>query len=234
MFHVLNRGVGRMKIFLKDQDYVAFEELVAETLRLYPMADPLGYCLMPNSLALPSFLWLRARWRLVRLLAATHQYPIRNVGSEPTTGSASGHLYQGRFKSFPPVGKAGRSFLFRRSLRGAKLRRGRTSSSWRRVGDGGVCGGESTMPAPRSWYLGRSPSQRSGAGQPTADGGRIGGDPSVCAAGMSIGRRGMGGADSESSGVGSNASPARSSAKRPGYLTSRCVLSPNYAPDTFF
>ncbi len=32
MFHVLNRGVGRMRLFLKDADFEAFERIVAKTL----------------------------------------------------------------------------------------------------------------------------------------------------------------------------------------------------------
>jgi putative transposase len=47
VFHALNRGVGRMKIFSTQRDYEAFEEAVEETLRLYPMRI-LAYCLMPN------------------------------------------------------------------------------------------------------------------------------------------------------------------------------------------
>jgi hypothetical protein len=29
VFHVLNRGVGRMRLFLKDADYAAFERYLA-------------------------------------------------------------------------------------------------------------------------------------------------------------------------------------------------------------
>jgi len=47
VFHALNRGVGRMKIFSTERDYAAFEEIVEETGRLYPMRI-LAYCLMPN------------------------------------------------------------------------------------------------------------------------------------------------------------------------------------------
>ena len=32
VYHVLNRGVGKQKLFLKDEDYLAFERVVAETL----------------------------------------------------------------------------------------------------------------------------------------------------------------------------------------------------------
>ena len=37
MFHVLNRGVGRKTLFEKDQDFLAFERVVEETLRTCPM-----------------------------------------------------------------------------------------------------------------------------------------------------------------------------------------------------
>lgn len=47
VFHVLNRGVGRMRLFDKDGDYAAFERVLEETLNVQPMR--LGaYCLMPN------------------------------------------------------------------------------------------------------------------------------------------------------------------------------------------
>ena len=47
VFHALNRGVVRMRIFSTERDYAAFEETVEETRRLYPMRI-LAYCLMPN------------------------------------------------------------------------------------------------------------------------------------------------------------------------------------------
>lgn len=43
VFHALNRGVGRMKIFSTERDYLAFEETVEETLEFYPMRI-LSYC----------------------------------------------------------------------------------------------------------------------------------------------------------------------------------------------
>ena len=53
VFHALNRGVGRMRIFSSDRDYLAFEELVEETLHLYPMRV-LAHCLMVSSEAVRS------------------------------------------------------------------------------------------------------------------------------------------------------------------------------------
>ena len=97
VFHALNRGVGRMRIFSNDRDYLAFEELIEETLRLYPMRV-LAHCLLPNH-------WHFVLWpendgdlsAFLQRLTNTHtqrwQRAKRKVGY--------GHLYQGRFKSFP-------------------------------------------------------------------------------------------------------------------------------------
>ena len=37
VFHVLNRGVGRMRMFDDEDDYAAFECVLAETLEIQPM-----------------------------------------------------------------------------------------------------------------------------------------------------------------------------------------------------
>jgi putative transposase len=47
LFHVLNRGVGRMRLFHKDDDYLAFENILEEVLAVQPMRI-CSYCLMPN------------------------------------------------------------------------------------------------------------------------------------------------------------------------------------------
>jgi len=47
VFHVLNRGVGRRTLFDKDQDYLAFKRVHAETLERRPMRV-CAYCLLPN------------------------------------------------------------------------------------------------------------------------------------------------------------------------------------------
>ena len=47
LFHSLNRGVERMRIFATERDYAPFEETIEETLRRYPMRI-LPYWLMPN------------------------------------------------------------------------------------------------------------------------------------------------------------------------------------------
>ena len=97
IYHVLNRGNRRAILFHKVADYEAFERILQEALervelRLY------SYCLMPN------------HWHLVlspqkdgemgrfgQWLCLTHTQ--RHHAHYQTTGE--GHLYQGRFKSFP-------------------------------------------------------------------------------------------------------------------------------------
>jgi putative transposase len=100
LFHVLNRGVGRMRLFLKDGDYQAFERILAKTLDTRPMRI-VAYTLMPNHWHL--VLWPQRDGQLadfMQKLTITHarnwQENRRRVGF--------GHLYQGRYKSFPIQG----------------------------------------------------------------------------------------------------------------------------------
>ncbi len=97
IFHVLNRGVGRMRLFLSDDDFEAFERIIAKTLETCPMRI-VSYCLMPNHWHL--VLWPQSDGDLgsfLQKLTITHvrnwQVHRRRVGY--------GHLYQGRYKSFP-------------------------------------------------------------------------------------------------------------------------------------
>jgi hypothetical protein len=47
VFHVLNRGVGRRVLFTKDEEFLAFERVVEESLRTRRMRL-YAYCLLPN------------------------------------------------------------------------------------------------------------------------------------------------------------------------------------------
>ena len=47
MYHVINRGVGRQQLFFHDEDFEAFERIIAETLEKRAMRF-LAYCLVPN------------------------------------------------------------------------------------------------------------------------------------------------------------------------------------------
>ena len=97
VFHVLNRAVARLTIFEKPEDYAAFMRVVEETREIVPL--PIyARVAMPN------------HWHFVvrpetsdqvseffRRLTVMHT--MRWHAHYKTGGT--GHLYQGRFKSFP-------------------------------------------------------------------------------------------------------------------------------------
>jgi len=97
IYHVLNRGNGRQRLFHKDGDFLAFEQVLGEGLKRYPV-ELLTYCLMPNHWHLV----LRpgtnqALGKLMGWVGVTH---VRRHHQHYQT-RGGGHLYQGRFKSFP-------------------------------------------------------------------------------------------------------------------------------------
>ena len=97
MYHVLNRAVARLALFDKPADYDAFERVLAEAMQKYP-TRLLGYCVMPNHWHL--VLWPREEGELTSFVRwLTHTHVMRWHAHYQTSGS--GHLYQGRFKSFP-------------------------------------------------------------------------------------------------------------------------------------
>lgn len=96
-YHVLNRAVARLAMFEQPADYDAFERVMLEAHARTPLAI-LGYAIMSNHwhfVVLPNrddqitefFRWL------------THTHTMRWHAHHRTVGT--GHLYQGRFKSFP-------------------------------------------------------------------------------------------------------------------------------------
>jgi putative transposase len=157
LFHVLNRGVGRMRLFLKDADFEAFERILERTLETRPMRI-LAYSLMSNH-------WHMVLWpehdgdlgAFMQKLTITHarnwQVYRRRVGY--------GHLYQGRYKSFPIEGDEHFyqvvRYVERNALRANLVRRAeawRYSSLWRRMhGDAASRKllSDWPLPRPRSW-----------------------------------------------------------------------------------
>jgi len=97
IYHALNRGNARAPIFHKPEDFDAFEEILAEGLERYDCRI-LAYELMPS------------HWHfvlqptedggmseLLRWVSLTHTMRLHaHYGT-----SGQGHIYQGRFKSFP-------------------------------------------------------------------------------------------------------------------------------------
>lgn len=97
LFHVLNRGVGRMEIFRDEADFDAFGRVVEETLRVAPIRI-CAYCWMPNHWHF--VLWPQRDGDLSGFMQRmTNMHTQRWQRAKQRVGS--GHLYQGRFKSFP-------------------------------------------------------------------------------------------------------------------------------------
>ena len=97
VYHVMNRANGRLRIFRKRGDFEAFERVLVEGLERTP-CRLLGYCVMSNHwhLLLRPYedgdLSEFMRWVTVTHVRRWHT-------SHGTVGI--GHVYQGRFKSFP-------------------------------------------------------------------------------------------------------------------------------------
>ena len=96
VYHVLNRGNGRQLLFHKPADYDAFLELLADVKKAVPGVAVLGYCLMPNHWHL--VLLPRRDGELSRFVQRLGTAHVRRHHAHYGGG---GHLYQGRFKSFP-------------------------------------------------------------------------------------------------------------------------------------
>ena len=97
VFHVLNRGVRRLRLFDQPGDYRAFLKVFREAQARVPMRC-LAYCLMPNHFHF--VLWPPADGALSDFMAwLTTTHSKRWHAWRETAGT--GHVYQGRFKAFP-------------------------------------------------------------------------------------------------------------------------------------
>jgi putative transposase len=97
IYHVLNRANGRQVMFDTPQDYQTWENVLLEA-REYVPVRILAYCVMPNHWHL--VLFPRHDGDLSRFMAwLTLTHTQRWHSQHQSVGS--GHLYQGRFKSFP-------------------------------------------------------------------------------------------------------------------------------------
>jgi putative transposase len=131
VYHVLNRANARSELFHKPEDYSAFERVMISAMQRTPIRL-LAYRLMPN------------HWHMVllpmkdgemtgflRSFTITHSQCLH--AHRHTTGY--GHIYQGRFKSFPIEQDESLLNLLwyveRNALRA-------TSSSGHRIGGGAV------------------------------------------------------------------------------------------------
>ncbi len=98
-YHVLNRANGRLRLFRKEADFAAFEQIIAQAHDRVPLRI-LAYVVMGNHWHF--VVWPR-RGRedevagFFRWLSITHAQ--RWHAAHGTSGM--GHVYQGRYKSFP-------------------------------------------------------------------------------------------------------------------------------------
>ena len=125
-----------MRLFLKDGDFEAFERTIAKTLLTRPMRI-LSYCLMSNHWHM--LLWPRHDGELSAILQKLTNTHVRNW-QENRRRVGFGHLYQGRYKSFPAEGDEHfyqvARYVERNALRANFVRRAQDwqwSSLWRRL-----------------------------------------------------------------------------------------------------
>ncbi len=125
-----------MELFGKEADYRAFEELLRETLDSCPMRI-CAYCLMPNHWHL--LLWPEHDGDLPAFMQRLTTKHVRRWRSH--RGSVGdGHVYQGRYKSFPVESEDYfyhvARYVERNALRAGMAARAedwKWSSLWRRV-----------------------------------------------------------------------------------------------------
>ncbi len=114
VFHVLNRGAGRRVLFTKDEDFLAFERVVEETLRARRMRL-CAYCFDVQPLAFRRL--ARAGWRSSRVPAASDQHTRETVEGASSRDRVRPSLSRA-LQVFP--GGNRRLLLPGRSLRGAE------------------------------------------------------------------------------------------------------------------
>jgi putative transposase len=157
VFHVLNRAIARVAMFEKDQDFNAFQRILCETLQQRPMRV-CAYCILPNHWHL--LLWPEKDGDLAAFMQRLTIAHVRNW-QEHRRLTGTGHLYQGRYKSFPVAEDEHfltvARYVERNALRAGLVSRAeqwRWGSLWRRCGGGGehaVTLAAWPMPVPANW-----------------------------------------------------------------------------------
>jgi putative transposase len=91
----LNRGNGRQEVFHDEADYAGFIDLIGQACAHTPMRV-LAWCLMPNHFHM--VLWPNADGELAKWMQWLMTSHVRRHHSRY---ASSGHVWQGRFKTFP-------------------------------------------------------------------------------------------------------------------------------------
>ena len=97
IYHVLNRANGRLRLFKKHEDFLAFEQIMTLAHERVPIRI-LDWVVMSNHWHM--VLWPERDGELtgfLRWLTLTHAQRWKHAHD----AVGHGHLYQGRFKSFP-------------------------------------------------------------------------------------------------------------------------------------
>jgi putative transposase len=97
VYHIFNRAGGRLRLFREEADFLAFEQVLREAHERVPIRI-LDWCIMSNHWHL--VLWPQSDGQLtlfMRWLTLTHTQRWKHAHN----AVGDGHLYQGRFKSFP-------------------------------------------------------------------------------------------------------------------------------------
>lgn len=94
IYHILNRGNGQQRVFQKDRDYQTFLLLLEQMMSQFCIVI-YAYCLMPNHFH------LLLKPRTAEDLSHSMQwFMTTHVRRYHRHYGTSGHLWQGRFKSF--------------------------------------------------------------------------------------------------------------------------------------
>ncbi len=94
VYHIINRGNGGQVVFHKDTDYGAFIDIMKEAKIQYSI-NIFAYCLMPNHfhmVLMPHQAQNLSKWMQWLMTSHVRRYH-RHYGT-------SGHVWQGRYKSF--------------------------------------------------------------------------------------------------------------------------------------
>ena len=95
-YHIINRANARLPIFFKEKDYLLFEEVLLQAVDKYNMRL-LAYTLMPNHFHLVVYPRKDGEiQKFMQWLTLTHTQRWHAANKSIGTG----HLYQGRYKSF--------------------------------------------------------------------------------------------------------------------------------------
>jgi len=93
--HITQRGNRRQETFFRDEDYVAYKSLLSEWCQRHGV-DIWAYCLMPNHVHMIAVPQDEDGLRLA--VGEAHRRYTREINFRE---GWRGHLWQGRFASFP-------------------------------------------------------------------------------------------------------------------------------------